>query len=550
MTGRTERRRRTALAAAAASLAGLGWAAAAAEGTPGPPGAVIPSGYAALDPCGSPAPCAPTVTVGWDPASWSQGSLLHRRYVLEPLAGDAGLSGALETGGNLVTLQVPAPADGRLFRFKVFGRETKLSIPDLTLEIPRDVLVPDRIWALPDLRPVVPTIQPRIAMGLLRPRLPTPLEPLDPTLFRPPVLVPQQPIAPEIVQPFDPNRPDGPATGGEFRIDAAAPSLSVQQSATHVGAGEPVRFDAESVDPPSGPAPGSGVEAADHVWDFGDGTTATGRAVEHRYAAAGTFVGAVAVRDRVGNAVQRAFAVKVSPVRTDGVAAASTPKGRATTTRVGARARLRGAAALEALGVGMRPPVLRAAWRASRLQGSMTLRGAIAEGAGPQPRLRLRLRAAGLAPVDLGALPSGGGPFRRRIALPAGVLPGPLRVEMASGSRVVAELRVRVPAPAEGVARTAFVAGARRGAPLTRAPASTRVLFARFALASLPAPGRPLTVTWFQPNGDVAGHPVRKPRSRALTSFVSSGRALPPGRWRAVLTAGGVRVTQVVARVG
>jgi chitodextrinase len=378
---------------------------------------------------------------------------------------------------------------------------------------------------------------PVIPVTLPRPPLP---------VFEPPVLVPQTPVVPEIVETFDPNRPDGPAVTGDFRIDAAPPALSVDQSATHIGAGESVAFDAEAVDPPSGPAPGSGVDTGAYVWDFGDGTTATGPSVTHRYAAVGTYGGAVAVHDTAGNVVQRAFAVKVSPLVTDGVAAATTPMGRPRKTRVGDRARVSGAAALRGLGVNLRPPVLRAAWRASRLTGSINLRGT-SSGAS---RLTFRLRAAGLAPVVLGALPARGGPFTRRLALPAGVLPGALGVEVTEGSRVVARLRLRVPAPAEGVARTAFVATSRRGAPVARAPGSATVLYARFGLAALPAVGRPLTVTWFQPNGEVAGHPVRKPRSRALTSYVRSARALPPGVWRAVLTAGGVQVAQAVARVG
>jgi chitodextrinase len=392
-------------------------------------------------------------------------------------------------------------------------------------------------------RTMVSPVIPRIPVDPLIPVIPI-VEPLP--VFDQPVLVPQEPLRPVIVDTFDPNRPDGPATIGQFRIDAKAPSLTVDQGATHIGAGESVAFNAKAVDPPSGPAPGSGVEAASYVWDFGDGTTGSGPTVRHLYTVAGTYTGAVAVRDTAGNVAQRAFAVKVSPLKTDGVAAVNTPKGRPKKTRVGDRARVTGAAALKGLGVSLRQPVLKAAWRASRLTGSINLRGTNSGAA----RLKLTLRAAGLKPVDLGRLPGGTGPFTSRLALPAGVLPGALGVEMAQGSRVVAKLRLQVPAPAEGVARAAFAATSRRGAPITRAPGSTTILFARFGLAALPAVSRPLTVTWFQPNGEVAGHPVRKPRSRTFTSFVRSGRPLPSGVWRAVLTAGGVRVAQAVTRVG
>ena len=303
---------------------------------------------------------------------------------------------------------------------------------------------------------------------------------------------------------------------------------------------------ARAADPPSGPGPGSGVDPESYAWDFGDGATATGPAVAHRYREAGGYSGALVVRDRAGNAARQAFAVKVSPVTTDGVAAASAPTGGATTTRIGSRARISGAAALRALGISLRQPVLRAAWRESRLSGAVILSGTSAENVS----LKMTLHAPGLEPLRLGALPLGEGRFRTRLALPAGLVPGGLTLDLMQGSRTTARIRLRVPSPAEGVARTAFASSSRLGGPLAGIPGSSRAIFARFSLAALPASGRPLTVTWYQPNGQVAGHPVRKPRSRALTSFVRSAEPLPPGTWRAVLRAGSVRVAQIAVRVG
>jgi hypothetical protein len=523
-----------ALAGATALVAALGCAV-SAQASPGLPGAVVPSGFTALDPCPSAAPCPPKVTVAWGPASWSQHALLQRRYVLEPMSGDLGLGGALrETNSNLVTLDVAQPADGRLFRFRVFGRETELVIADRFREIPVEVVIPDWIRNRPALVPGIRTAVQFVVFP-------------EPVL-RQPVFTPPEPVLidPQLVAVFDPNSPDGPAVAGEFRIDASAPSPSISQSATHIGAGESVTLNAKAADPPSGSAPGSGVDPAGYAWNFGDGATGSGPAVEHRYGEAGSYSGALAVRDKAGNTARQAFTVKVSPVTTDGVAAASAPTGGAKKTRIGGRARISGAVALRALGISLRQPVLRAVWRESRLRGAVILGGTSAR----RVRLKMRLRAPGLEPLELGALPLGGGRFSIRVALPAGIVPGGLTIDLTQGSRTPARIRLRVPSPAEGVARTAFASSSRLGGPLAGLSASSRAIFARFSLAALPASGRPLTVTWYQPNGQVAGHPVRKPRSRALTSFVRSTEALPPGTWRAVLRAGSVRVAQIAVRVG
>ena len=48
-------------------------------------------------------------------------------------------------------------------------------------------------------------------------------------------------------------------------------------------------------------------------WDFGDGTTGTGRAVEHRYTAAGTFTVRLTVTDDDGITASVADVVTVEP---------------------------------------------------------------------------------------------------------------------------------------------------------------------------------------------------------------------------------------------
>jgi hypothetical protein len=56
-----------------------------------------------------------------------------------------------------------------------------------------------------------------------------------------------------------------------------------------------------------------GGELVAWTWDFGDGTTGTGRAVEHRYAAAGTFTVRLTVTDDDGVTASVADVVTVEP---------------------------------------------------------------------------------------------------------------------------------------------------------------------------------------------------------------------------------------------
>jgi hypothetical protein len=443
--------------------------------------------------------------VAWGAANFGPG-LSWRRYVLERLPGDTGLGGDRELGATGVALEVQSPPDGRLFHFQVFARGTRRLLA-----------------SFPELR-----------------RLPTDPGCLVPRLC--PIPDPDPPVDPD---PVDVNV-DGPAVTAQFRVDAAAPAASIAQSATHVGAGETVTFDAAGTTDPSAAGPGSGVDAASFAWSFGDGATATGRAVAHRYAIPGAYSGQLTVADRVGNTTRRAFTVRVSAVSTDGAAAATVPAGVAKTTRVSARARISGAAALRALGVGLERPTLKASWRESRLRGAVILSGR-SSGA---LALALRLRAASVGLVDAGPLRLGDGGFRRRVTLPSGLVPGPLALEVARGPRTVARITVPIPRPPEGVARNAFITLTPGGRPATQVPGSSRALYARFALAAVPARGRALTVTWYQPNGQIAGHPVRKPSRPTFVSFVRSPADLPAGKWRAVLSAGEARIAEATARVG
>lgn len=94
-------------------------------------------------------------------------------------------------------------------------------------------------------------------------------------------------------------------------LDRTAPIVRLTQSSASVRAGQPVTFDAStSSDGANGPLD-SGVPLDGVTWTVGDGSSAAGGAVTHRYMRPGTINGAVNVRDRAGNVATQPFTVQV-----------------------------------------------------------------------------------------------------------------------------------------------------------------------------------------------------------------------------------------------
>ncbi len=84
----------------------------------------------------------------------------------------------------------------------------------------------------------------------------------------------------------------------------------------HVAVGEEAVFDGSASSDPDG-----GIVA--YEWDFGDGATATGVSVRHRYAAAGSYTARLTVRDEAGLANSSSgaeVAVTVNPAPAPGIA--------------------------------------------------------------------------------------------------------------------------------------------------------------------------------------------------------------------------------------
>jgi hypothetical protein len=107
---------------------------------------------------------------------------------------------------------------------------------------------------------------------------------------------------------------------------------------------------------------------------------------------------------------------------------------------------------------------------------------------------------------------------------------------------------VVLPAPSEGVVRSAFVSNSETGTPAKLAAGATAA-YAHFVFAAQPGAGQSLTASWYRPDGSLLGSATKANRPRVFT-FIRSGAALPTGVWRAELEAGGKIVKVLRVRIG
>ena len=201
------------------------------------------------------------------------------------------------------------------------------------------------------------------------------------------------------------------------------------------------------------------------------------------------------------------------------------------------------------------PPVLTQArfntrWRESTLLGALVVSGNV----GAAVTVDLSLRQAGVqrlaAKLDLPA-----GSFDRPIRVPRSLLPGAYELDVtpAPGAPFSPQtLSLTLPSPPEGVVHEAYTSTNPGGVPVRHFPPRTQTVFAQFRFAARPRSSLVLTVSWYKPNGQRAGPPVRKPTSSLVVSYVSGrqGQALPRGTWLSVLRAGRTVVKRLTFRVG
>jgi hypothetical protein len=281
------------------------------------------------------------------------------------------------------------------------------------------------------------------------------------------------------------------------------------------------------VSQPASWTPGRAIAADSPVWAFGDGAAAVGATATHAYAAPGTFAPTLTATDAVGNATSAATAVNVhAPVPPPAEVA---------------RASLDGVR-------------LRAAYRRSRLHGSVTARGATSHPATVLLRLLTRTPPQRILAQRRAALP--GGSYAMALALPRALVPGRYVLRLSGTSLGAAlpavERPFRIPAPAEGVVARAFAHATPNGPAVLRLRGRRRILYATFVFASLPRRG-PLTIRWLQPGERRETKPADKPLERRVTGTVATrvpGAALRQGVWRARLRARDVLVAEVAIRLG
>ena len=191
----------------------------------------------------------------------------------------------------------------------------------------------------------------------------------------------------------------------------------------------------------------------------------------------------------------------------------------------------------------------RTRWHESVFGGELIIEGEVAEAITARVVLRQGERVRMTTSL---AFPPG--PFARSLAVPRSLLPGEYLLEVLpdGGAAAAQSIRVALAPPREGVVRGAYASTIRGGAPLTRFPRRTSVVFAHFSFAALPRPGFPLSVAWYRPGGRLAGPRRPKTASALVTAFVRGrkGAQLPRGVWQCVLRAGPVVVKRLRFRVG
>jgi hypothetical protein len=188
-----------------------------------------------------------------------------------------------------------------------------------------------------------------------------------------------------------------------------------------------------------------------------------------------------------------------------------------------------------------------ARWKESRLRGTIIVRGHVVGSTG-EVLAELRSGARVLR-AHTGATGRDGS-FTLAIPLPARLLPGRYTVHVRAPGGGTTRRVVSIPAPSEGVVRSAGISGRRGANPAVRLPHGRLEIWARFVFAVPPRHG-PVLVRWSAPAG--LRKDVSLPRRRLVESYVgnpASGRVLPRGRYRATLIVQGLVVarTAVVIR--
>jgi hypothetical protein len=208
------------------------------------------------------------------------------------------------------------------------------------------------------------------------------------------------------------------------------------------------------------------------------------------------------------------------------------------------------------VGATLARPRLSVGWQTSVGRGQLVVSGRITRSA----RLRIELRRPGGGPLLTKNVRVPAGPFRQVTKLQPGslvrgakLLPGGFVVSFrGSSGRLPVPLQLKtvvLASPPEGVVRSSFPSTTETGPPMLGLPAGTHEAWATFVFASQPQDALPLTVSWFNPRGDLVGT-VPKPNRPSVVSFVRSSIGLGSGLWRVELRAGTKLVQALSVKIG
>jgi hypothetical protein len=265
----------------------------------------------------------------------------------------------------------------------------------------------------------------------------------------------------------------------------------------------------------------SALGAGQPSWSFGDGNLGAGASLTHIFARPGTYTVTVAASDAVGNAsapVARQIVIS-DPVGPPPPTVPATTVAR---------------------------PKLKAAYKASHLVGSISLTGTSPISTTLTIALRKR---GGKANSVSSTFAAKAGPWTRSLKLPASLAPGTYDVTVSGNGVTSSQTSFAIAAPRSGIVKRSYATGPKHG-PATTTLSHTSELWAHFTFGTLPKKGQPITTQWILPNGSKLAANTR-PRTSLVEAQVKdlSGKALPAGRWRCVLRAGGAVVATLAVRL-
>jgi hypothetical protein len=191
-------------------------------------------------------------------------------------------------------------------------------------------------------------------------------------------------------------------------------------------------------------------------------------------------------------------------------------------------------------------PKLKATYKASRLVGTIAL-------SGTSPitvALTIAIRKHGAKKVSTSSrFAATSGKWTRTLKLPAGLTPGKYDVTVSGKGVRSSQTSFAIAAPKAGIVKRSYATGPKHG-PATTTLSRTSELWAHFIFGTLPKKGQKITTQWILPDGTKLAANAR-PRTSLVEAQVKdlSGKALPTGRWRCVIRAGGSVVATLNVRL-